>query len=98
MSLKPGIGADAMWDVASATMQFKLKAPHMLRHGSVVRPLGRYLKNKLMEYAGEEKEDYVDQLLPLVRAFAWEHARSVSSVYEEVNSAPGAARAYRGTI
>lgn len=58
MSLKPGIGADAMWDVASAVMQNQLEkktdfdVPVDLRHGSKKFPLGRYLRRVLRARVG----------------------------------------------
>lgn len=58
MSLRPGIGADAMWDVASAVMQHKLErkelsdVPVALRHGSREFPLGRYLRRILRARVG----------------------------------------------
>lgn len=52
MSLRPGIGADAMHDVASTVLQFDLvesqgDVPSSLRHGSRILPLGRYLRRHL---------------------------------------------------
>lgn len=61
MSLKPGIGADAMWDVASVLMQFNLvdtegDVPSSLRHGRRLLPLGRYLRRKLRVMVGREEQ------------------------------------------
>lgn len=60
MSRKPGIGYDAMHDVASAVMQFDLVAaqgdvPSALRHGSRIMPIGRYLRRELRNMVGEER-------------------------------------------
>jgi hypothetical protein len=56
MSLKPGIGANAIPDVASAMMQYKLESrgdvPVALRHGSSELPLGRYLRRQLRLQVG----------------------------------------------
>jgi hypothetical protein len=56
MSLRPGIGADAVPDVASAVMQWKLEeredVPIGLRHGASVMPLGRYLRRTLRLQCG----------------------------------------------
>lgn len=57
MSLKPGIGAGAVPDVASVVMQWKLEekegdVPSGLRHGKSVMPLGRYLRNRLRLQCG----------------------------------------------
>lgn len=60
MSLRPGIGADFMHDVASTIMQFNLEeatqgdVPSSLRHGSRTLPLGRYLRRKLRVLVGKE--------------------------------------------
>lgn len=61
MSLKPGIGAGAIPDVASALMQYKLEAsgrdvPNSLRHGSRLLPLGRYLMKRLRLECGLDEK------------------------------------------
>lgn len=60
MSLRPGIGAHAMHDVASSLLQFNLEksqgdVPSTLRHGSRTLPLGRYLRKTLRSLIGKEK-------------------------------------------
>lgn len=60
MSLRPGIGADAMWDVASAMMQYNLDerlidVPTELAVGKSKMPLGRYLRNKLRVAIGRKE-------------------------------------------
>lgn len=60
MSLRPGIGADFMHEVASGLMQFNLDesqadVPSSLRHGGRVLPLGRYLRRRLRRYVGMEE-------------------------------------------
>lgn len=57
MSLKPGIGADMMDDVASSLMALDLEktlhdVPSTLRHGSRIMPLGRYLTRRLRTRMG----------------------------------------------
>jgi len=56
MSLKPGIGAGFMPEVASALLTHNLDSltdvPTSLQHGTYVRPLGRYLTRKLREQMG----------------------------------------------
>jgi hypothetical protein len=57
MSLKPGIGAGAIPDVASVMMQLKLEeklsdVPGGLRHGNNIWPLGRYLRRLLRQQVG----------------------------------------------
>lgn len=58
MSLKPGIGGDAMWDVASTLLAFGLDekgdVPAGLRHGPKILPLGRYLRRRLRTYVGKD--------------------------------------------
>ena len=56
MSLRPGIGADAMWDVASDLMGYGLeRVPTSLEHGKRNMPLGRYLRRKLRVYLGQSE-------------------------------------------
>jgi len=59
MSLKPGIGAGFMPEVASVLLTHNLDTqtdvPTSLRHGSLVRPLGRYLTRQLRSQIGREK-------------------------------------------
>lgn len=60
MSLRPGIGADFMHEVASTVLQFDLEeatqgdVPSSLRHGSRTLPLGRYLRRKLRTLVGKD--------------------------------------------
>lgn len=67
MSLRPGIGADAMWDVASTLLQYDLDetqvdVPDHLRVGPTGRPIGRYLRRKLRSMIGKEV-DTPDEIL-----------------------------------
>lgn len=60
MSLRPGIGHDAMWDVASTDLTYNLvesqgDVPSALRHGSRLLPLGRYLRRKLRVMTGMDE-------------------------------------------
>lgn len=64
MSLRPGIGADAMSDLANI-LNSKVGAdsiitagdlPGMLRHGKRTLPLGRYLKKKMALQLGYDEE------------------------------------------
>lgn len=56
MSLRPGIGADFVDDVASAILRWddekSGEVPVALRHGSKLLPLGRYLRTRLKERVG----------------------------------------------
>lgn len=62
MSLKPGIGADAMFDVAHTLLSYQntldtlTDVPGELRIGPASRPLGRYLKKRLRKYVGRDEK------------------------------------------
>lgn len=59
MSLRPGIGGDALWDVASTILAFDLDqrgdVPAGLRHASRELPLGRYLRRRLRKLVGKDE-------------------------------------------
>lgn len=59
MSLKPGIGVDAMWDVASKLLQSGLDegadVPSALRQYGKLNPIGRYLRRKLRVMVGHDE-------------------------------------------
>lgn len=60
MSLRPGIGAGFMPEVASALLSHNLEkdlidVPTSLQHGRYVRPLGRYLTRQLRKHVGREE-------------------------------------------
>ena len=78
MSLKPGIGADAMFDVAHTLLNYQntldtmADVPGELRIGPSVRPLGRYLKKHLRKAVGRDEkapdtvlQEIQAQMLPL---------------------------------
>lgn len=82
MSLRPGIGGDAMHDVASTLMQFNLDdkqgdVPSTLRHGKRILPLGRYLQKRLRRFVGRDEkapQEVLDKLkadLQPLRTFAF---------------------------
>lgn len=61
MSNRPGIGASAMWEVASELMRHGLDVelddvPTGLRHGRRVMPLGKYLRRILRERIGRDPQ------------------------------------------
>ena len=60
MSLRPGIGADFMPEVASTLLQHGLDAaddvPTALRHGDYQLPLGRYLRRELRKHVGKSAD------------------------------------------
>ena len=76
MSNRPGIGRDAMHEIASAVLTHETEVPTALRHGKKLKPLGRYLRNQLSELVGENVEirkevDRVkkeEEMLPLRQA------------------------------
>lgn len=78
MSLRPGIGGDAMHELADVVLQYNLDkedVPSALRHGSKEKPLGRYLVRRLRVLTGHEANapqiivDKIDkELLPLREA------------------------------
>lgn len=60
MSLRPGIGADAVPHIADTMRDFNLEGlegdvPSSLRHGRRLLPLGRYLQRKLRKELGREE-------------------------------------------
>lgn len=63
MSLRPGIAAKAMQDLAlslatsegSRELSRSLDVPRALRHGGTLHPLGRYLRRRLREELGFEE-------------------------------------------
>lgn len=90
MSLRPGIGADAMWQVASDMFRCSLDelgdVPGALAHGRKKLPLGRYLMNKLRVYLGKEEgapdetlARMAEEMLPL-RLAARQSAESLSKM------------------
>lgn len=62
MSNRPGIGADALWEIASELIRYEKlddrisqgDVPVALRHGGKQLPLGRYLRKKLRVLIGRE--------------------------------------------
>jgi len=59
MSLRPGLGAGMMHDLASTLMEHQLQkemtdVPAVLAHGRANFPLGRYLRRKLRTYIGRD--------------------------------------------
>lgn len=62
MSLKPGLGHDFMWEVASTLLQYPEKLEEMVDVPASLRmhgkkwPIGRYLRRKLREFVGREPD------------------------------------------
>lgn len=71
MSLKPGIGASAMQDVANAlncsegaeVMAHERDVPAVLMHGRKLLPLGRYLRDRLRQEVGADAFDAANSRL-----------------------------------
>lgn len=62
MSNRPGLGSDALWEVASELLRYEdldprisqADVPVSLRHGAKTLPLGRYLRKRLREMIGRD--------------------------------------------
>lgn len=80
MSLRPGIGGDACFEIADVVLKYDLDqkagdVPASLRHGRKELPLGRYLVQRVRVMSGHEKNapqivlDKIDaEMLPLREA------------------------------
>lgn len=104
MSLRPGIGAGVMDDLASVLLQYDSEeledVPTVLRHGMKMMPLGRYLRKRLrLRMDRDEKTPKVvsdaraAEMQPL-RVYAFENSLSLRSVMQEFYR-PEAERAER---
>lgn len=85
MSLRPGIAADALHEVASELLRYDLHrsqpdVPGALRHGSKCLPLGRYLRRKLRLLVG------LDEHAP--QAVLDQIASELSPMYEAALATP----------
>lgn len=99
MSLKPGLGTDFMWEVASSLMATNAigeedDVPTRLRHGTRTYPLGRYLRRKLREYMGRDPntpdfimEEIFETLRPL-------QAEAEERLKEHKVDSPGSGKKY----
>lgn len=93
MSLKPGIGADFMHEVASTLLALAPRddVPTSLQHGARQLPLGRYLRRRLRKLTGHDEsapettiQKLQDELQPLRQA-AFDNSRSFKK--EVINDA-----------
>jgi len=94
MSLRPGIGADITWEIASAILPHldeTQDVPSILRHGKSILPLGRYLTKLLRARCGRDtstpkvKLDEMEaKLLPL-RQYAFTNSKSFKTTILEEN-------------
>lgn len=97
MSLNPGLGRDAMFEVADALLRhpttFAVDVPASLRHGSGFRPLGRYLRSNLRKFVGRDEKtpqevvDEMDKKMLPVRMAAFDASESYRDKILEVNTA-----------
>lgn len=87
MSLKPGIGANFVPEIASTLLEHNLEktledVPAALQHGTRQLPLGRYLRRKLREQIGRSPDapqstlDKVKEDLRPLREIAFDNSRS----------------------
>lgn len=89
MSLRPGIGAWAMDEVAHAMLTYKLDeklidVPESLRHGKKLMGLGRYLRRRLRERIGRDAGCPEEVLVQMA-----EEMRPLSRVEERYSSVFG---------
>jgi len=96
MSNRPGIGGDALWEVADQWLRFNLEnsqadVPSALAHGTRKLPLGRYLKRRLRKMVGRDEKtpqeilDQIKEEMRPVREAAFEASRSFAASIKEVN-------------
>lgn len=94
MSNRPGIGHDAMHELASESMRYDVVAklgdvPSVLRHGTRLLPLGRYLRNTVRKMQGLEPNASPQTLqvqkekLQTLRQTAWNAEKSLLETYQE---------------
>lgn len=94
MSLRPGIGADAMCDVADSMLRFDLATsqtdvPVSLAHGRRTLPLGRYLRRQLRIQLGRDEKapdsaiNEQDRQMQELRSAAFEASRPLKAVVVE---------------
>lgn len=77
MSLRPGIGRDALFEIADSLMKYELDlvmsdVPSAMRHGVKQLPLGRYLRRNLRRMVGKDEaapqatiDEIQKEMLPL---------------------------------
>lgn len=90
MSLRPGIGGDAMHEVADVLLQYAASdgdVPTALRHGKRILPLGRYLTRRLRTMTGR-----APGAPEITLATLKEKMRPLHEAAAAATSAPGMAR------
>jgi len=96
MSLRPGIGAGAMGEVARSVGNIPLArfggdVPSALRHGGRIFPLGRYLRRRLRVECGRDPGapevtiEAIKEELRTVREFAFDNSLSFAEVASRVD-------------
>lgn len=87
MSRRPGIGYNALHDIADKLMEYDLEkklidVPSALYHGKRLMPLGRYMRAKLRLMVGRDEktpqviQDVAQEEVQLVRDLAFENSQS----------------------
>jgi len=97
MSLRPGIGATAIKEIAAACTLHNLTVPVGLRHGSKILPLGRYLRRKIAEKLCDGSPEQMAEVLGtrqaltksleamrLLREYAWSNEVLPKEVLREI--------------
>lgn len=67
MSLKPGLGYNALWEMADTMMRYRLEevmedVPQAVRMGKSLKSMGRYLRRQLRTMVGREETAILNQL------------------------------------
>lgn len=100
-SLRPGIGGEAMHELASELMRLGLDrtqpdVPSALRHGARELPLGRYLTRRLRKLVGKDEKtpqaikDQLQAELQPVRKAAFDASKSFASALVEARKGQSA--------
>ena len=109
MSLRPGIGFNFMFEVASGLMDYALEdtqldVPGALRHGAKERPIGRYLQKKLRSMVGKDEEvpeeilQQIEAELSVLRESAFNNSRSFAKEIADAGKAKRARLEARSKI
>lgn len=94
MSRNPGIGVDAMWDIASRLMEYGLDerlpdVPSGVQVGKKFMPYGRTLRKKLRVMVGKDEKappatvEAIKEELSALREIAFDSSQSFSSAIVE---------------
>lgn len=89
MSLKPGLGHDFMWELASTLLQYPerlekmVDVPTSLRMNGKKWPLGKYLRTKLREFVGRDPgtpPEVMEEILKELRPMQEEAERRLANL------------------